>query len=292
MRFYPRNAQTRRDALLGNRNDHSPRNDQSHDSTLARYRPSNQASVAATGTATNPVEAAIVAGLSKALGTLTLTPGAIVDDVIKIDTTHYQFAADPTAGTPDGSVGTPYLVDVGVSDTVSLANLVKAINATGVGGTDYSVEITVAHTTVEATASDATTLSARALTGGTAGNAISTTQSGNDGLAWGGAVLAGGTDARVLTLTLSGNDIWAYDAVSVNSAMITAAFPTAGGIKAALSASDYARTSDTVLTITLPPVGSYSIASEQTYALDLNKELFLNSADNVAVAAAMVVSAD
>lgn len=144
------------------------------------------------------VAAADTAGV-KATGTLTLTPGAIADDVVKIDTTYYQFAADPTTGTPDGTVGNPYLVDVGVDDAGSLANLRKAINATGVGGTDYSVEITTAHATVEATASNATTLSARALTAGTAGNAISTTVTatgGADGLAWGATTLTGGVDAN------------------------------------------------------------------------------------------------
>jgi hypothetical protein len=135
----------------------------------------------------------------KATGTLTLTPGAIADDVVKVNTTYYKFAADPTTGTPDGTVGSPYLVAAGANDTAAFANLRKAINATGVGGVDYAAEIVAPHATVEATASNATTLSARALTAGTAGNAISTTVTatgGADGLAWGATTLLGGEDAN------------------------------------------------------------------------------------------------
>jgi len=133
---------------------------------------------------------------AKATGTLTLTPGAIADDVVEIGGVYYQFAADPTTGTPNGSIGFPFLVDVGGTDTISLANLRKAINATGTPGTTYSEEITSAHPTVTATASNATTLSAEALSYGYAGNSITTSVTatgGSDGLAWGATTLTGGT---------------------------------------------------------------------------------------------------
>jgi len=155
-----------------------------------------------------------------ATGTLTLTPGLIADDVVRVDDVYYQFAADPTTGTPDGTVGTPYLVDVGGTDTVSLANLRKAINATGVGGTDYSVEIVAPHATVEATASDATTLSARALSTVTAAvaNAIETVVTGNDGLAFGAATLAGGVDATDSVASLATLMVTALNATALNGA--------------------------------------------------------------------------
>lgn len=133
----------------------------------------------------------------KATGTLTLTPGAIADDTVRLGSFYYKFAADPTTGTPDGSSGSPFLVDVGADDAASLANLRKAINATGVAGTDYAAEVVV-NPDAEATASNATTLSARALVAGTAGNAIATAVTatgGADGLAWGASTLAGGQDA-------------------------------------------------------------------------------------------------
>jgi hypothetical protein len=130
----------------------------------------------------------------RATNGLTLTPGAIADDVVEAEGVYYAFAADPTTGTPDGSVGDPFLVDVGGTDTISLANLVKAINASGVGGTDYSVEIVAAHADVEAVASDGTTLSLRAKTTGVGGNLLTLSVAGDDGLAADTALFAGGLD--------------------------------------------------------------------------------------------------
>lgn len=134
-------------------------------------------------------------------GTLTFTAGAIADDIVEIDGVFYQFAADPTTGTPDGSEGDPFLVDVGGTDTISLANLRKAINATGIAGTTYAAEVVV-HPTVTAVSSGATTLVVRAKAAGTDGNAITTSvtlSSTDDGLAWGSTKLSGGnnTSARV-----------------------------------------------------------------------------------------------
>jgi len=158
-----------------------------------------------------------------ATGTLTLTPGLIADDVVRVDDVYYKFAADPTTGTPDGTVGNPYLVDVGGTDTVSLANLRKAINATGVGGTDYAVEIVAPHATVEATASNATTLSLRALSTVTAAvaNAIETTVTatgGSDGLAFGAATLAGGVDATDSVSSLATLMVTVLNATAINGA--------------------------------------------------------------------------
>jgi hypothetical protein len=141
-----------------------------------------------------------------AVGTLTLTPGAIADDVVEIDGIFYQFAADPTTGTPDGSEALPFLVDVGGTDTISLANLRKAINNTGIPGTTYAQEISTLYPNgnprVVATASGATTLNVRARNAGVAGNEITTSVtlvSTDDGLAWGSSVLSGGAEvaARV-----------------------------------------------------------------------------------------------
>lgn len=126
---------------------------------------------------------------------LTLTPGTIADDVVRVDNTYYQFAADPTTGTPDGSVGNPYLVAVGGSNANALANLRKAINATGVGGTDYSVEITEANARVLANANTSTTMTVRGRVAGplTPTATVSVTATGgDDGLAWDVGVLTAG----------------------------------------------------------------------------------------------------
>lgn len=129
-----------------------------------------------------------------ATSTLTLTPGAIADDKVEIGGVYYQFASS-VSGDADGSSTSPWKVKVGGSDAISLANLRKAINATGVAGTDYSTGL-IAHPTVTATASDATTLSAQAIIPDAAGNDITTSVTvvtTDDGLAWTGATLSGGS---------------------------------------------------------------------------------------------------
>lgn len=131
----------------------------------------------------------------RATNGLTFTPGTIADDVVEVAGVYYQWAADPTAGTPDGSATTPYLVDVGTDDEASLANLLAAINASGTPGTTYSAEITGAHASVEATASDATSVSLRALAAGTGGNALTLSVSGDDGVAADAATFSGGLAA-------------------------------------------------------------------------------------------------
>lgn len=132
----------------------------------------------------------------KAIGTLTLTPGAIDNDVVRIGDVYYQFVNDSTPADGAGTIGSPYLVDNGANDTDAFANLRAAINASGTPGTTYSASLVI-HPTVTATASNATTLSARAKLPGAAGNAIVTTvtaSGGADGLAWGSGTLTGGFD--------------------------------------------------------------------------------------------------
>ena len=74
-----------------------------------------------------------------------------------------------------------------------LATLQKAIDLTGVSGTDYAAA-TVAHPTAETLSSGATTLVVRAKTAGAAGNSIATTETSATA-AWGAATMAGGADA-------------------------------------------------------------------------------------------------
>jgi hypothetical protein len=130
----------------------------------------------------------------KATNGLTHTPGAIADDVVEVNDVFYAWAADPTTGTPDGTVGTPYLVDVGGDDETSLANLLAAINASGTPGVTYSEEIVAAHATVEAVTSDATTVTLRARSAGLAGNAFTLSVTGTDGVAADAALFTGGLD--------------------------------------------------------------------------------------------------
>jgi hypothetical protein len=128
-----------------------------------------------------------------ATGTLTFTAGTIADDKIEIGGVYYVPVTTPS-GSADGTVGTPWQVARGANAAAFLANLRKAVNASGVAGTDYSTGLT-AHPSATSTASDATTLTARALIMGSAGNLITTSVtavSSPDGFAWGGSTLTGG----------------------------------------------------------------------------------------------------
>lgn len=132
-------------------------------------------------------------GTSRATGTLTLTPNSppdITTQTLQIDTTYYQWAASLT-GSPTGGSGDPFQVLVGADDEESLENMRKALNNTGIAGTDYSSTIGGPNTQVEATSSDATTLELRARDRGTGGNSIATVVTGSD-LAFGNATLTGG----------------------------------------------------------------------------------------------------
>lgn len=131
-------------------------------------------------------------GISAATGELTVSGGNIVaTDTFEIDSVYYEWTAGSVdAGTPNGSMANPWLVNIGSDDTAALANAVKALNATGIPGTDYSTALT-AHTTVEGVTSDNDSMAVRARTRGTSGNSITTSETGAN-IAWGGATLSGG----------------------------------------------------------------------------------------------------
>lgn len=88
-------------------------------------------------------------------------------------------------------------VKIAASETLTLVNLLHAINKSGgVIGTDYATATTT-HPTIEATASAAHTMNVRARTAGTAGNALTLadTLGGSDGFA--AATLTGGANGVV-----------------------------------------------------------------------------------------------
>ncbi len=123
-----------------------------------------------------------------------LTGTVANNDVIKIDTIYYKWTSGAVdTGTPAGTVGSPWLVALGASNTIALSNMRAAINDSGGEGTTYST-VLVKHTTVTATSSSATALNVRAITAGTGGNSIATTETGAT-LAWTSTVLAGGGGA-------------------------------------------------------------------------------------------------
>lgn len=91
--------------------------------------------------------------------TLTLT-GAIVigTDTVTMNGVVYRWTSGSVdAGTPAGTSGNPWLVAHGGTDTQALANLMAAVNASGVAGTTYSTALTQ-NTNIKAVGSTATTL--------------------------------------------------------------------------------------------------------------------------------------
>lgn len=110
--------------------------------------------------------------------------GAVVDgQTITIGSTVYTAKAAPTL---------PYHVAMGANAEAFLANLKAAIN--GVATPAQAYEGTVAHPSVVAVSSDATTLTIRGRVPGTSLNATATTETFTNG-SWSDTTLGGGTGA-------------------------------------------------------------------------------------------------
>lgn len=120
--------------------------------------------------------------------------GAIANtEVVRIDDVYYAWTSGAVdTGTPDGTVGSPWLVKLGSDDAASLLNLFDAINLTGLSGTSYSTNVP-AHPSVRAFGLTDSSFQVRALTAGAGGDTIVTTETGAN-LSWGGATLANGGD--------------------------------------------------------------------------------------------------
>ena len=119
-----------------------------------------------------------------ATGTLTGTTLA-AEDSITIAGVEYTLVESDLTG--------PYAVLVGVSDSVTLDNLIAAINGTGVVGVNVGIDI-VAHPSVIASAGAGDTMTLTARVVGKAGNSITTASNIVAG-SWGAATLTGGVDA-------------------------------------------------------------------------------------------------
>jgi len=131
---------------------------------------------------------------AKAAGTLTVAAGGNKiqnGNTVTIGTKTYTFK---TALTPEEGE-----VLIGDNDTAALANLKDAINRDTPAEKDgVKYKVAAAHPDVEATASNATTLSISARVIGAAGNLIATTETEENeatDVAWGADKLSGGADS-------------------------------------------------------------------------------------------------
>lgn len=126
-----------------------------------------------------------------AAGTLTSTGVNVTDgDTVTLGAVTYRFK-DTMAQAND--------VKRGSDAATTLANLKKAINATGTAGTEYFAG-TVVHPTIIAGAITSTTLAVAARVKGTAGNSLASTETAAT-LSFGAAALAGGVDATAAEFT-------------------------------------------------------------------------------------------
>lgn len=126
-----------------------------------------------------------------AVGHLAASGTIANNDVVEIGGIYYKWTnASIDAGTPAGTIGSPWLVKLEASSSASLSNLYYAINAGGGAGTIYSTVLTV-HPTVASNVQTTNDLYVVARSSGAAGNAITTTET-SAVLAWGAATLSGG----------------------------------------------------------------------------------------------------
>jgi hypothetical protein len=138
---------------------------------------------------------------------------------VSVGGVYYQWTnASVNAGTPDGTVGNPWLVALGIDPAASFLNLFEAIQAVGIPGTTYSSGITVANAFVEATSFTATEFFVEAREAGTGGNSIALTSS-TANLVWNGSTLSGGGADR-LTQVRMPDDAGAISVSYINSFVI------------------------------------------------------------------------
>jgi len=127
--------------------------------------------------------------------------GIVTTDVVRIGDIYYAWTdGDVDTGTPDGTAGTPWLVDLGADDEECLENLYNAINTTGTEGTNYSTG-TEKHPEVRALGLSATGFTVKALVGGSSEDSIVTTTT-SSALAWGAGTLADGGDHELKSCTV------------------------------------------------------------------------------------------
>jgi len=124
-----------------------------------------------------------------ATGTISGSPAN--NDVVRVGSMYYKFTnASVDAGTPDGTVGNPWLVALGLTDTLSWENLGAAFGAAGIAGTQYSTVLT-ANEEIQVNSYGATSLGVRANAIGALGNSVVTTETGS-AIAWTSGTLTGG----------------------------------------------------------------------------------------------------
>lgn len=126
-----------------------------------------------------------------ALNYLTGTPAD--NDTVNLNGVYYKWTTgDVNAGTPDGTSGQPWLVNLGLTSTEAFGNLQGAINANGNDGVDYTSSIT-SNDYILAIGFEAAGVHVRARQVGAPGNGLTVAETGAS-LDWaqGGNLVGGG----------------------------------------------------------------------------------------------------
>lgn len=153
-----------------------------------------------------------------ASGTLTAAANPADGDVVVLGTMYYRLSSGSLdTGAPAGTAGNPWKVLIAGTAAATLVNLLKAINASGVAGTDYSTAL-VENDLAFATTSTTTTLVVRAVAEGTEGNSVASTETGAN-LSWTGATLAGGGATAIFTVPTPDN-VGVLDVAVINNFVI------------------------------------------------------------------------
>lgn len=139
-------------------------------------------------------------------------------DVVRIGTVYYQFTTGSVnTGTPAGTVGSPWLVARGASNSEALTNLFLAIGQKGEPGVTYSTSLVV-HPDVEPLSYSTNDLFVQAKVPGVIGNSIIVTETGAN-LSWAAGTLTGGGTDQLSQVTLP-DDAGAISVSYINSFVI------------------------------------------------------------------------
>ena len=124
----------------------------------------------------------------------TLTASGLIENgaTISINGVYYRFTTSSVeTGTPNGSSGTPYLVDRGIGTAIALANLYYAITLTGTPGVHYSSTV-IRNPDVNINTQGASSIGFYTNLGGSLGNGLPVTTSGTSVLSWSASTFTGG----------------------------------------------------------------------------------------------------
>lgn len=156
---------------------------------------------------------------SPALGLLEATGVITNGNTVRLGDVYYQITnGSVDAGTPAGTAANPWRIKLEVSAADTVRNLFFAINGDeGEPGTQYSTA-TTPHPDVRGYTYTAAELFVAAVTAGTGGNAIATTQTGT-GLVWSAATLQNGGTTRIRQVYVPG-DVGAISVCAINGYVI------------------------------------------------------------------------